>query len=183
MSSATPAILPINPSILQSLHSIFNLDCPRTQHPFFTNWRTLQKVFVGLRTLLNTDYNDYQLHHLMFLLGGIDTQLGQASKLLAKIGVQLEGVAQNLREVVARRKMGESAKLSDAFGVAGIAYRRWVGTFPEVVGGDADIEVAERVLRMCSPELSMDWRANYGSWEKEEDRTVIGLLWEADRGF
>ncbi|KAL5386904.1 hypothetical protein DPSP01_003920 [Paraphaeosphaeria sporulosa] len=181
ISSAVPAVLPINPAILQSLHSIFNSDHPRTTNHFFSNWRTVQNAFVDISTLLNIDYNHFKRHQLKSLLRSVEHDIDYASRLLSQIGAQLEGVAQNLGEVVARRRMGEGAKLHDAFGVAGSAFRRWVGTFPEVVAGEVEVEVVEKVMRLAGAELSMNWRNDYVTWEDEEERTHLGLIWEADR--
>ena len=73
----------------------------------------------------------------------------------------------------------------DPFSVEGSAYRRWVSTFPEVVAGEVEVQVAEQVLRMGSPELSMDWKAGYESWKSEEEEKTdgLGLLWELERDY
>ncbi|KAF2438452.1 hypothetical protein P171DRAFT_491121 [Karstenula rhodostoma CBS 690.94] len=186
MCSAATAIIPINPAILVSLDAIFNSDRPRATQSFFTNWRTVQNGFANIRTLLNIDYHHFERHQLQALLSSVQHDMNIASKLLARISTQLEGVGQNLREVVARRRMAEGAKLTDAFGVEGSAFRRWVSLFPEVAGGEVEVEVVERVLRVCGAELSMDWKGDYGSGENEneEERTEgLGARWEADREY
>jgi hypothetical protein len=184
MSSAAPALPPINPTILHSLKSAFDLDRPRTHHYFFTNWCSVQHAFTGIRTLLNVDYTHFRLRQLRLLLDSVEHDIESAADLLNHIGTQLDGVSRSLREVVARRMMGEGAGLCDAFSVAGSAYRRWVSTFPEVAGGEVEVEVAERVLRVCGPELSMDWEGDYVSWMNEEEGVEgLGMLWEMEREY
>jgi hypothetical protein len=184
ISSAAPALPPINPTILHSLTAAFDLDRPRAHHDFFTNWCSVQHVFTGIRTLLITDYTHFRLRQLCALLESVEHDIDSAAELLTHIGTQLDGVSRGLREVVSRRVMGEGANVCDAASLAGSAYRRWVGTFPEVTSGEVEVEVAERVLRVCGPELSMDWKGDYASWREEEEEVEgLGMLWEMERVY
>ncbi|KAF9736843.1 hypothetical protein PMIN06_004405 [Paraphaeosphaeria minitans] len=183
MSSAAPAALPINPAILHALHSIFSPDQPRTTDQFFSNWRTVQKAFVDIRVTLDIDYNQFERHQLKSLLCSVEHDVDFASNLLTEIETQLEGLAQNLGEVMAQRRMCEGANLNDASDIERSAFKAWLGTFPEVVSGEVNVDIVEMVMRTAGAELSMDFNNNYSSWDKDEERTQLGLLWEAERGL
>ncbi|KAL1606281.1 hypothetical protein SLS60_003683 [Paraconiothyrium brasiliense] len=178
--SAVPILPAINPTILQTLKDIFDSDRPRTTHDFFTNWHTTQHRLTDIKDLLNTDYSSYSRGLLRAMVRRVDADLDSvADELLTTITAQMDSVSHNVSEVTSRRGLGEGASLSQPSSVEGSAYRRWVSSFPEVVGGEVRVDVAERVLRMGGAEKSMGWEDGYLSWKEEERKAEAGGLgWE-----
>ncbi|KAJ4356719.1 uncharacterized protein N0V89_004755 [Didymosphaeria variabile] len=180
----TRPVPPINPAILQSLKAIFDSVHPRSTHAFFTNWRTIQAALVDIHRLLNMNYESFSSSKLRHMLTAIEHDIDLSNLLLVHIATQLTGVSHSLDEVGSRRRVGDGASLHNAFSVEGSAYRRWVSAFPEVVAGEVGVDVAERVLRMGTPELSMDWKNNYQWKEEGEEKTGgLGWMWESEREY
>lgn len=172
--SPAPITTSINPAILHSLSIIFDTDQLRPRHQFFTNWHDVEETLTECHRRLSLDYTNLQGGQLQTLLKVIEYDCDMASKLLTHIATQIEGVSRSVDAVKSRSNGPQKANLEDAFSVEGSSYRRWVSTFPEVVAGDVELDVAQRVLRDGGPEASVALRGGQADEENEANMACRG---------
>ncbi|KAJ4290535.1 hypothetical protein N0V90_010752 [Kalmusia sp. IMI 367209] len=164
-----------NPSVLRSLETIFETDCPRTQQSFFLNWRTAYQEIAEMKNLCASAPHTDRVLTLAHRMKIMEKRFMAVNRLADRIKAQLKSVKRSVDAVRAKSKA--SSDLAAPFSKEGSLYRRWVNTFEEVVSRTWDLESVEQMLRVGGAELSIEWRNGVGR-KKEKAKRELEVLEE-----